>query len=148
MNPDFRDMLLMLSEEGADFMLVGAYALAAHGLPRSTGDMDLWVRCSEENAEKVLRALRRFGAPLLDLTLEDLKTPDVVFQIGVAPRRIDLLTSIAGVGFDEAWPERKVIEVDGLKIPVIGRSHLIQNKKAAGRPKDLADVDWLEGTGG
>lgn len=114
MNPDFRDMLFMLSEEGADFMLVGAYALAAHGLPRSTGDMDLWVRCSVENAERVWRALRRFGAPLLDLTLDDLKTPDIVFQIGVAPHRIDLLTSIAGVEFEEAWPERTEIEVGGM----------------------------------
>jgi hypothetical protein len=144
LNPDFRDMLSALYAEGAEFLLVGAYALAAHGLPRATGDMDIWVRCSEENAGRVWRALQRFGAPLTGLTSDDLRTPDLVLQIGVAPRRIDILTAIDGVQFDEAWPERQVVEVEGLTIPVMGRAHLIQNKKAAGRPQDLADVAWLE----
>ena len=144
LNPDFRDMLSALCEEGAEFLLVGAYALAAHGLPRATGDMDIWIRRSEENAARVWRALQRFGAPLAGLTRDDLKTPDIVFQIGVAPRRIDILTSIDGVQFDEAWPNREAIVVEGLTIGVIGRSHLIRNKKAVGRPQDLADVAWLE----
>jgi hypothetical protein len=144
LNPDFRDMLSILSEEGVEFLVVGAYAMAAHGLPRATGDMDIWVRCSEENAQRVWRALKRFGAPLLNLMLEDLKTPDIVFQIGVAPNRIDVLTSIAGVSFDDAWPCRKEAEVHGQTVAVIGRDHLLQNKRAAGRPKDLADAAWLE----
>lgn len=146
LNPDYRDMLSALSEEGVEFLLIGAFALAAHGLPRATGDIDIWVRPSGENAERVWRALRRFGAPTQDLTAGDLAAPDMVFQIGVAPRRIDLLTSIDGVSFDEAWPQRAMVEVEGLRLPVIGRAHLSQNKRAAGRPKDLADLAWLEDT--
>jgi hypothetical protein len=145
LNPDFRDMLSVLCDEGAEFLLVGAYALATHGLPRATGDMDIWIRCSQENAARVWRALRRFRAPLTGLNEDDLNTPNLVFQIGIAPRRIDLLTSIDAVQFDEAWPDRRVVEIEGLSIGVIGRSHLIQNKEAVGRPQDLADVAWLEG---
>jgi len=137
-------MLSALCEEKAEFLIVGAYALAAHGHPRATGDIDVWVRRSDDNAKRVWRALVRFGAPLADLKLEDLKTPDLIFQIGVEPRRIDIVTSITGVEFDEAWPDRKEVEIEGLKIPVIGRSHLLKNKKALGRPQDLADVAWLE----
>jgi hypothetical protein len=144
LNPDFRDMLSALCEEGAEFLLVGAYALAVHGFPRATGDMDIWIRRSEENAARVWRALQRFGAPLAGLTRDDLKTPDLVFLIGVAPRRIDILTSIDGVEFDEAWSNRDAIVVERLSIAVIGRSHLIRNKKAVGRPQDVADVAWLE----
>jgi hypothetical protein len=144
LNPDFRDMLSALCEEGAEFLLVGAYALAVHGFPRATGDMDIWIRRSEENAARVWRALQRFGAPLAGLTRDDLKTPDLVFQIGVAPRRIDILTSIDGVEFDEAWSNRDAIVVERLSIAVIGRSHLIRNKKAVGGPQDVADVAWLE----
>lgn len=144
LNPDFRDMLSALSDEGVEFMLVGAYALAAHGFPRATGDLDIWIRRSEENAQRVWRALKRFKAPLSRLTVDDLKTPDVVFQIGVAPRRIDILTSIDAVSFDVAWPDRKQVEVEGRRFAVIGRDHLLQNKKALGRPQDLADVARLE----
>ena len=145
LNPDFHDMLSVLCDEGAEFLLVGAYALATHGLPRATGDMDIWIRRSEENAERVWRALRRFGAPLTGLTEDDLNTPNLVFQIGIAPRRIDILTSIDAVQFDEAWPDRRVVEIEGLSIGVIGRLHLIRNKRAVGRPQDLADVAWLAG---
>jgi len=137
-------MLSALSSADAEFLLVGAYALAAHGLPRATGDMDIWIRRSEENAVRVWRALRRFGAPLTGLTKDDLKTPNLVVQIGVAPRRIDILTSIDAVQFDDAWSDRQIIEVEGLTIGVLGRSYLIQNKRAVGRPQDLADVAWLE----
>jgi hypothetical protein len=144
LNPDFRDMLSALCDEDAEFLLVGAYAMAAHGLPRATGDMDIWIRRSEENAARVWRALQRFGAPLAGLTRDDLKALDLVFQIGVAPCRIDILTSIDGVQFDEAWSSREVIEVEGLTIGVIGRSHLIRNKKIVGRPQDIVDVAWLE----
>lgn len=147
LNPDFRDMLSALSEEGAEYLLVGAYALAVHGLPRATGDMDLWVRATEENARRVLGALSRFGAPLAGVTAHDLVTPGTVFQIGVAPRRIDILTSIDGVQFDEAWGVRHVARVESLDVPVIARQHLIRNKKATGRPQDLADAARLEDMG-
>lgn len=145
LNPDFKDMLFALSDEGVEFLLVGAYALAAYGRPRATGDLDIWVHPSRENAQRVWRALQRFGAPLQGMSTEDLTTPGMVFQIGVAPCRIDLMTSIDGVEFDAAWPHRISIAVEGLTIPVIGRAHLIRNKKAVGRPQDLADAVWLEG---
>jgi hypothetical protein len=136
--------LSAFSEEKVDYMVVGAYALAFHGLPRATGDIDLWIRCSDENATSVWRALVRFGAPLSDLTIDDLKTPGTVFQIGLAPRRVDILTSISGVEFTEAKPNCKQVEIEGLSVPVISRAHLLRNKQAAARPKDLADTAWLE----
>lgn len=105
--------------------------------------MDLWVRRSSENAERVLRARSVFGAPRSDVETEDFQTPNTVFQIGVSPRRIDILTTISGVDFEEAWPERREIELEGLTIPVLGREHLIQNKRALGRPRDQADIDRL-----
>jgi hypothetical protein len=136
-------MLAALSAAGAEYLVVGAYALAAHGLPRATGDLDLWVRPTAENARRVWRALEAFGAPLHDLTLEDLSRPDIVFQIGLAPKRIDLLTSITGVGFEEASKNRVVVEIEGLEIPVLGRAELIRNKRVVGRPRDLADIEEL-----
>jgi hypothetical protein len=143
LNPDYRDMLSAFADAEVEYLLVGAYALAAHGHPRATGDMDLWVRRSSENAERVLQALSVFGAPLSDVETKDFQTPDTVFQIGVSPRRIDVLTTISGVDFQEAWPERMEIELEGLTISVLGRKHLIQNKRALGRPQDQADIDRL-----
>jgi hypothetical protein len=148
LNPDYRDMLSLFAETSVDYLVVGAYALAAHGLPRATGDIDLWVRPTPENAERVLAALKRFGAPLFDLTVADLSKPGIVFQIGVVPRRIDILTLVSGLEFDAAWQERHEIALEGLTIPVLSRSDLLKNKKAAGRPKDIADVAWLEGRSG
>lgn len=137
-------MLSALSEAGVEYLLVGAFALAAHGLPRATGDIDIWVRPSAENAARIIQALDQFGAPSFDLAVEDLSAPDLVFQIGVAPRRIDILTSIDGVIFDDAWPNRVVVELEGVSVPVISRVDLITNKRASGRPKDRADLAWLE----
>jgi hypothetical protein len=131
-------------EERVDYLVVGAYAVASHGLPRATGDLDLWVRSEPENARRLWRALAKFGAPLSELTESELSRPGLVFQIGVEPSRIDILTSIDGVEFDDAWKDRLEIEVDGLCVQVIGRAHLITNKKAVGRPQDLADVARLE----
>lgn len=145
MNADFTDMLSELSAEGAEFLVVGAHALAAHGHPRATGDLDIWVRPTQENAARVWRALARFGAPLAGLSKDDLSDPDVVFQIGLQPRRIDILTSITGVTWEEASGERVLIEVGGILLPFIGRAALLRNKRAAGRPKDLADAFALEG---
>ncbi len=144
LNPDFRDILYELSAQRAEFLLVGAYALAGHGLPRATGDIDIWIRPTRDNAVRVWQALVAFGAPLETLTLDDLTTPGVFFQIGLPPRRIDILTAIDGVEFQEAWQTRLECEIDGIELPVLGREALIRNKRAAGRPKDLADVAWLE----
>jgi len=145
LNPDFRDILSAFLEEGVEFLLVGAYALAVHGIPRATGDIDLWVRPSDKNAEKVLRALAAFGAPMSEIRSDDLRLPDTVLQIGVAPRRIDILTTLDAVEFEDAWPNRTEVEVEGISIPVIGRRDLIRNKKAVGRAQDLADVARMEG---
>jgi hypothetical protein len=136
-------MLAALSAEGAEYLVVGAHALAAYGTPRATGDLDLWVRAKPENARRVWRALETFGAPLHDLTLEDLSRPDVVFQIGLVPNRIDLLTSISGVDFEEAWKNRISVEIEDLEVPVLGRAELIRNKRAVGRARDLADIEEL-----
>lgn len=144
MNRDFADMLSELSEAGVEYLVVGGYAVIAHGFPRATGDIDLWVRPSSENARRVMHALRRFGAPLADLTEDDLSTPGVVFQIGVIPNRIDILTEVDGVTFDEAWASRLTETVEGQQVPVLGRSALLRSKKAAGRKKDLIDAAWLE----
>ena len=145
MNRDFAEMLSALSEAGAEYLVVGAHALAAHGRPRATGDLDIWVRPTRENAERVWSALIRFGAPLQDLTREDLATPDVVFQIGVPPSRIDILTQISGVEFEPAWARKLILEVDGQRLPFLGREDFLTNKRAAGRARDLADIASLEG---
>lgn len=145
MNNDFNDMFSALSAEDVEYLLVGAYALAAHGLPRATGDIDIWVRPSPENAARMWRALARFGAPLESLTVADLGRPGTVFQLGVAPNRIDILTAIDGVEFDDAWGRREAHTIDGFTLPVIGRADLIKNKRATGRTRDLADAEQLEG---
>lgn len=144
MNRDFVDMLSALSEAGAEYLVVGAHALAAHGTPRATGDLDIWVRPTSDNAARVWRALLVFGAPLTELSEADLREPDIVFQIGLPPSRVDLLTSISGVEWAQAWEGRISAQISGLEIPVLGRAELIANKRAAGRAKDLADIEALE----
>ncbi len=148
MERDFVEMLSALNAAGAEYLVVGAHALAAHGVPRATGDLDVWVRGTPENASRVLVALREFGAPLFSLTADDLSCPETVFQIGVVPVRIDLLTSISGVGFEEAWAGRISAFVDGVTFGVLGREELLRNKRATGRPKDLLDVESLTGLPG
>ena len=115
--------------------MVGAYALAFHGHPRGTGALDLWVDKSSDNARKTYSALGRFGASLHQLTEKDLTEPGIVFQIGVTPVRIDILTSLSGLSFNEAWESRSEAVYDGLKFPVLGRDALIQNKRATGLPR-------------
>src|SRR5258706_1488571 len=125
MNRDFAEMLSALSAAGAEYLVVGAHALAAHGRPRATGDLDIWVRPVAANADKVWAALVGFGAPLGGLLKEDLQTPGIVFQIGIEPVRIDILTAIDGVEFQGAWQRRIVHLIDGLRIPLLGRDDLI-----------------------
>lgn len=144
MSPDFRDLLSAFNARRVDYLVVGAHALAAHGHVRATGDLDVWVRPDPANAARAIEALRDFGAPLQDLSEADLTRPGTVFQIGVAPIRIDVLTSIDGVAFDDAWADRLTASFVDLPVPVLSAKHLIRNKRAVGRPQDLADVDWLE----
>lgn len=143
LNPDFRDMLSCLKDEAVDFIVVGAYALAAHGLPRATGDIDIWIRNSPTNAQKVLRALGKFGAPVSDLTERDFTMPDVIVQLGVEPSRIDIITGIDGVAFDEAWENKVSVAVDGLEIFILSKADMLKNKLAANRDKDQSDISWL-----
>ena len=143
MNPDFVALLRELAAADARFLVVGAYALAHHARPRATGDLDVWVEPTHENAARVHAALLAFGAPLSDLSIEDLCQPDLVYQIGVAPRRIDILTSLTGVTFPEAWQSRVVGPFGDTSCAYLGRQQLIQNKRALGRPRDLADLEAL-----
>ena len=143
-NQDFRDMLVALNDAEVDYLVVGAYAVAAHGFPRATGDLDIWVRANPESAENLLSALTVFGAPMHEVSAADFSSPSIVFQIGVPPGRIDILTDVSGVNFDAAWANRMTVEIDGVKLSIIGRSDLIANKRATGRPKDLADLACLE----
>lgn len=144
MSSDFKELLQEFVDHSVEFIVVGAHAMAVHGCLRATKDIDIWVRPSADNAPKVMAALRSFGAPMYDLTEEDFQSPGVVFQIGVAPVRIDVLTQISAVEFDDAWQDRVRTSYLGVRVSVLSREKLILNKTAAGRPQDLADVQWLE----
>jgi hypothetical protein len=143
-NDDYREMLCALRDADVDFILVGAYALAAHGFPRATLDIDLWVRPSPDNAQRICRALTAFGAPSSQIAAGDFEKADMVVQIGVAPRRIDLITSITGVSYDEAACKAIAREIDGVPVRILSAEDFVRNKLAAGRPKDLADAELLQ----
>lgn len=144
MSPDFRDLLAEFNAQGVEYLVVGAHALAAHGLVRATKDLDVWVRPDPDNARRVMAALAAFGAPLHDLTVEDLTRPGIIFQIGVEPLRVDVLTKIDGVHYDEAWRDRIEATFGDQTSGVLSRRHLISNKRASGRDQDLVDLKWLE----
>jgi hypothetical protein len=144
LNPDFRDLLAAFNAEGVDYLVVGAHALAVHGFVRATKDLDIWVRPSSENAARVIRALSSFGAPLQDLTENDLSRPDTVFQIGLPPVRVDVMTAIDGVEFADAWEDRVKTRFSGEPANVLSFEDLLQNKRTAGRLQDLADIEGLE----
>jgi hypothetical protein len=148
-NEDFQDMLAALLETGARFLVVGAHALAVHGVPRATGDLDVWVLADAVNAERVWAAVERFGAPVdtLGAAPGDLARPGLVLQIGLPPRRIDILTELTGVDFQSAWRTRVVHRVGSMEVPFLDRETLIRNKRATGRLQDLADVERLEEEG-
>lgn len=147
MNPDFKELLLAFNAQNVEYLVVGAHALAAYGHVRATKDLDVWVRPDPENAERVLTALSVFGAPLGDLNKDDLSKAGTIFQIGVPPLRIDLITAIDGVDFEEAWPDRFQTSFGGVPVFVISRHHLITNKRTAARLQDLADAERLETEG-
>ena len=142
---DYRDLLAALVAAGARFIVVGAHALSIHGVPRATVDLDVWTEPTPENAHRVWRALAAFGAPLetLDIVESDFTRPDIVAQLGLPPNRIDILTGLSGLTFEEAWPGRVEAEIDGVRVPFLGRDALIKNKRASGRKKDLGDIEAL-----
>ena len=141
---DFRDILSSFSDEDVEYLVVGGYALAAHGLPRSTGDIDLWINPTAPNAPRVYQALLKFGAPADRFQQSDFQDADLILQIGIPPARIDVITAIEGVSFVDAWPNRTVLLLDGLSVNFLGREELLVNKRAVGRPQDRADVSRLE----
>jgi hypothetical protein len=144
-NEDFVDIAKGFVDNGVDFLIVGAYALAAHGFPRTTGDIDLFVRPTPENAARVFRALADFGAPIAahGVTQRDFEVEDKVYQLGLPPRRIDILTSISGVSFDEAAEAAIEGNLGPVRVRFIGKAAMARNKLASGRPKDLADAELL-----
>jgi hypothetical protein len=144
LNEDYKDMLQTLFDEKVRFLLVGAYAMAAHGYPRATMDIDIWVMPSPQNADAVLRALLRFGAPLHNLTKEDLQKDGTIFQIGVAPRRIDIITAASGLEFEETYARSLSVNLEGIEVHIPSLEDLIRNKRASGRTRDLADAEALE----
>lgn len=142
---DFRDVLTELISADARFMVVGAHALSVHGVPRATVDLDIWIEASPDNARRVWHALAAFGAPLEALHIQeaDFTRPDTVAQLGLPPYRIDILTGVSGVSFDDAWRERVEDFFDDVRVPFMGRAAFIRNKRASGRMKDLADLESL-----
>jgi hypothetical protein len=143
LDKDALELLRAFCAHEVRFLLVGAHALGFYGPPRATGDLDLLVAPEQRNAERVWAALSEFGAPLDQLTRKDLVTPGVVFQMGQPPHRIDLMTELTGVTFEECWTGRGTVRLEGLEIPVISRTALVRNKRATGRAKDLLDLALL-----
>ena len=143
LDKDFSEFVESFIEHDVRFMIVGGYALAAHGLPRATGDLDAWVWVDPANAQRIVAALRDFGFGQMEISESDFTRSDSVVQLGYPPYRIDILTSIDGVEFEPAWNRRLTVELQGLSVPVIGRDDLIVNKRAVGRRQDLADVERL-----
>ncbi len=143
MNQDFVELLQAFVAADVRFLIVGAYALAIHGRPRATGDLDVWVDPTPENAARIVQALAAFGAPLKDISEADLAQPGIVYQLGIAPVRIDILTDLTGLTFEEAWRERVRHAFGPIEVTFIGRDAFIRNKRATGRVRDLADLEGM-----
>ncbi len=143
-NPDFKDLFVALGDAGADYLIVGAHAVMFYTEPRSTKDVDVWVRPTPDNAVRVYHALAVFGAPLADVSPDDFSVAGTIFQIGIAPNRIDVLTSIDGVDFDEAWATKVDASYGGAPIHLIARELLLRNKRTVNRLQDQLDVERLE----
>ena len=144
MNQDFVDLLRAFAAHDVRFLIVGAYALALHGRPRATGDLDVWIDATPENASRVLAALADFGAPMDQVNEDDFSRPGIVYEIGVAPGRVDILTQLTGITFDEAWRGRVRHAFGDWEADFIGRQDFLRNKRATGRAKDLGDIEGME----
>jgi len=147
LNPDYEEILSIFADHEVAFLMVDAYAMAGHGFPRATGDMDLWVEPTPDNAARVYESLVKFGAPTGHFKEEDFAIDGTIVQIGVAPRRIDIITAIDGVTFEQAWANRVEANIDGVIFPVLSLNDLITNKRATGRKRDALDAEWLEAEG-
>ncbi len=143
LNKDYKEMLQILLKNKVRFLVVGAYAMGAYGYPRATGDIDIWVEASSDNSEKIHQSLSEFGAPLSEVTKTTFCEEGIVFQIGVAPRRIDIITKIDGVDFNKAYSDKQKMEIEGIKIPFLSKEDLIKNKELTGREKDQLDAKYL-----
>ncbi|MCX7736746.1 MAG: nucleotidyltransferase family protein [Candidatus Kapabacteria bacterium] len=144
LNKDFREFIELLNFHSIKYLVVGGYAVTIYGYPRFTNDIDIWFSRDKSNAEKLLKALKDFGFGSLDIKIDDFLQPNKVIQLGYPPNRIDLLTSVSGLEFDECYPKKVSIDVSGLKIDFIDLESLKKNKKATGRHKDLDDLENLE----
>lgn len=143
LNQDFKELLSLLEKYKVRYLVVGGYAVMRYAEPRFTKDLDIWVATDPQNADTVFRALKEFGAPLSGLTPKDFTDPRSYYQMGKPPIRVDILMSIPGVNFDEAWPKREIVALEGVTIPFISKEDLIESKKASGRPQDNLDLDNL-----
>lgn len=145
LNKDYKEMLQILLDNKVRFLVVGAYAMGAYGYPRATGDFDIWVEASLENSKIIYQSLLKFGAPISELTQTTFCEEGIIFQIGVAPRRIDIITKIDGVDFKKAYSDRQEVEIEDIKIPFLSKEDLIKNKESTGREKDKLDAKYLRG---
>jgi predicted nucleotidyltransferase len=141
---DFSEFVELLNKHNAEYLIVGGYAVGLHGHPRYTGDLDIWLNPTEENAMKILQCVNEFGFSSFNLKVEDFTKEGNIIQLGYPPLRIDLLTEIDGVSFSDCFENRKVVDIDNLKVNFIGYQDLLKNKKETGRPKDLDDIDNLK----
>ncbi len=144
MNSDFKELLKIFAEKKVKYLIIGGYAVAKHAEPRYTKDLDIWINNSRENAERVFQALKEFGAPLTDITIEDFTISTLVFQIGIEPSRIDILMGLKELDFDQCWERRATSNIGEIELHFISLDDLIFNKRLAARPQDLRDVENLE----
>lgn len=146
LSPDFEDFIKLLNKHEVKYLIVGGYAMAFHGKPRYTGDLDIWIKVSDDNATKLVQVLDEFGFSSLGFTKDDFLKDNLINQIGYPPLRIDIITSIDGITFDEAYPKKLTIELEGINASYIGFDELIKNKRSSGRKIDISDVEDLKGS--
>ena len=144
LNEDYKEILQILLNNKAKFLIVGAYAMGAYGYPRATGDLDIWIEASPENSKKLCKSLSEFGSPMNNITENTFTEKGIIFQIGVAPRRIDIITHIDGVSFEEAYKTKESIEIEDIQVPFLSKENLIKNKESTDREKDRLDADYLK----
>lgn len=144
MNSDFKELLKALNEEKVRYLIIGGYAVGKHAEPRYTKDLDIWIGNDRENAKRVYTALQKFGAPLNNITIEDFTTPNLIYQMGIEPSRVDILMGLKNLSFDECWERRDTALISGIETHFISIDDLIINKRVAGRPQDLIDAENLE----